>query len=87
MNENLILALLQLGATFTPVLVKDIANLIHGNPKAAGETDEEYVARIGQQIDKNTQSVIDQDAAIQGGDSAQATPATPDATFIKTPTE
>ena len=63
--NNLILALIQLGAEFTPVLVKDIANLIHGNPKTPGETDDAYIARIGAQIDQNTQRVVDQDAEIQ----------------------
>lgn len=61
----LILALIQLGIQYTPVAVKDIANLIHGNPKTATETNEQYVARIGTLIDANTANVIAQDAEIQ----------------------
>lgn len=72
MNESLILALIQLGVQFTPVLVKDVANLIHGNPKTTTETDADYVARIGRQIDTNTQNVVDQDAQIQKPDTPPA---------------
>lgn len=61
----LILALIQLGIQFTPVAVKDIAALIHGDPKLATETDAEYVARIGAKIDQNTANVEAQDAEIQ----------------------
>lgn len=62
----LVTILIGLTAQFGPTLVKDIANLIHGNPKTAAETDADYIARIGRQIDTNTQNVIDQDKAIQG---------------------
>lgn len=65
MNEALVIALIQLGAQFTPVVVKDVAALIHGNPKTVGESDADYVARLGQQIDQNTANVEAQDAEIQ----------------------
>jgi len=64
---QLIATLVGLGAQFGPALVKDVSNLIHGNPKTPGETDEAYVARIGAQIDQNTQRVVDQDKDIQQG--------------------
>lgn len=66
MSPALILALVQLGIQFTPVVVKDVANLIHGNPKTAAETDAEYVARIGGQIDQDAANIAAQDKAIQG---------------------
>ena len=65
-TAQLIAFLLGLSAQFGPTLVKDIANLIHGNPKLATESDADYIARIGGLIDANTQNVIDQDKAIQG---------------------
>lgn len=61
----LITILLGLAAQFGPVLVKDVATLIHGNPKLATETDADYVARIGALIDTNTANVVAQDAEIQ----------------------
>jgi hypothetical protein len=64
-TAQLIAFLIGLGAQYGPGLVKDIATLIHGNPPAAGESDADYIARIGAQIDQNTQKVIDQDAGIQ----------------------
>jgi hypothetical protein len=65
-TAQLIAFLFGLAAQYGPTLVKDIANLIHGNPKLPTETDADYVARIGGMIDANTQNVIDQDKAIQG---------------------
>lgn len=64
-TAQLIAFLIGLGAQYGPGLVKDIATLLHGNPPQPGETDAAYVARIGAQIDANTQQVIDQDAEIQ----------------------
>jgi hypothetical protein len=65
-TAQLIAFLIGLGAQYGPGLVKDIANLIHGNPPTPGESDADYASRIGRQIDTNTQNVIDQDKAIQG---------------------
>ena len=63
----LVTILLGLGAQFGPQLVKDIANLIHGNPKTATESDAEYVARIGAQIDADAANISAQNDAIQNG--------------------
>lgn len=67
MNEQLIAQLILLGIQFGPELVKDVANLIHGNPKNADESDAEYIARLQSQVAQNTTSVDQQDDAIQGG--------------------
>ena len=61
----LVTILIGLTAQFGPTLVRDIANLIHGNPPTPGESDADYIARIGRQIDTNTANVIAQDAEIQ----------------------
>lgn len=61
----LILTLIQLGIQFTPTAVRDIANLLHGNPKTATESEAEYMARIGGLIDANTANIEAQNAEIQ----------------------
>lgn len=71
-TAQLIAFLIGLSAQYGPVLVKDIANLIHGNPPAPGESDADYISRIGRQIDTNTQNVVDQDAQIQKPDTPPA---------------
>lgn len=62
---QLITVLLQALAVFTPQLLKDIVDLIHGNPQQQGETDDAYIARIGAQIDQNAARVAGEDADIQ----------------------
>ena len=62
---QLIALLLPIFAQAAPQLIKDVVDLIHGNPQQTGETDDQYIARLGQMIDANTQKVVDQDAEIQ----------------------
>lgn len=65
MNAALIALLLPIIAQFTPELVADISSLIKGNPQAQGETDADYITRIGASIDANAAKVASEDAAIQ----------------------
>jgi len=66
-TTQLIAFLIGLSAQYGPGLVKDIANLIHGNPMQPGETEADYIARIGAQIDADAANIAAQDKAIQEG--------------------
>lgn len=65
MSKELLAILLPLLVQYTPTAIKDIIGLIEGNPQAAGESDADYIARLGKQIDANDASIQAQDAEIQ----------------------
>lgn len=64
-TAQLIALILQAVAATTPQLVKDVVDLIHGNPQQQGETDDAYIARINGQIDGNAAKIAQEDAEIQ----------------------
>jgi hypothetical protein len=64
-TAQLIAILLPVLTQVTPQLVKDVVDLIHGNPQQQGETDDLYVSRIGGLIDQNTAKVVAEDQEIQ----------------------
>lgn len=64
-TKALIAILLPIIAQATPQLVKDVVDLIHGNPQQQGETDAAYIDRIGGMIDTNTAKVIAGDQQVQ----------------------
>jgi hypothetical protein len=65
MSKELIAILLPLILQYTPTAIKDITQLIEGNPQKAGEADADYITRLGAQIDANDASIAAQDAEIQ----------------------
>jgi hypothetical protein len=65
-TTQLIAFLIGLSAQYGPGLVKDIAGLIHGNPAQPGESDADYIKRIGAQIDADAANISAQNNAIQG---------------------
>jgi hypothetical protein len=64
---NLIAVLLPLIAKYGPGLVKQVADLIHGNPQAQGETDDAYIARINAQIDTTLADAEAKDKDVEAG--------------------
>lgn len=64
---QLIATLIPVLLQVTPQLVKDVADLIHGNPQQQGEADDAYIARLNAQIDANAKVVAAEDAAIENG--------------------
>ncbi|MBZ5533081.1 MAG: hypothetical protein LAO20_16750 [Acidobacteriia bacterium] len=62
---QLIATLLPIFAQAGPLIVADIAKLVHGNPQAQGEADAAYIARIGGLIDQAVAAVKADDANIQ----------------------
>ncbi len=65
----LILTLIQLGFTYGPALVKDIADLIHSNPILPDETEDAYVARINPLITAKLDDAAQNDAAVETTDN------------------
>jgi hypothetical protein len=65
MTQELLAILLPLLVQYTPTAIKDIIALIEGNPQNAGESDADYISRLGAQIDANDASIQAQDAEIQ----------------------
>ena len=66
-SAALISALLPVFIQYTPIAVRDIANLVHGNPQQQGEADDAYVARLVAIQNADAASVIAQDQKIQEG--------------------
>lgn len=62
---QLIAVLLPIIAQATPALVKDVVDLIHGNPQQDGEDDAAYIARVGALIDANVAKVEAGDKDVQ----------------------
>lgn len=62
---SLLNTLLPLIVQFGSVLVKDIVDLIHGNPQQQGETDDAYVARLNSLTESMIQTVLDQDKTVE----------------------
>jgi hypothetical protein len=65
MTQELLAILLPLLVQYTPTAIKDIIALYEGNPQKAGESDADYVARLGAQIEANDAAIQAQDAEIQ----------------------
>jgi len=65
MSKELLAILLPIIIQYTPTAIKDILALIKGNPQKQGETDDEYIARVGAMIDAGVQKIDEQDAEIQ----------------------
>jgi hypothetical protein len=65
MTQELLAILLPLLVQYTPTAIKDIIALVEGNPQNAGESDADYISRLGAQIDANDASIQAQDDQIQ----------------------
>jgi hypothetical protein len=64
-TASLIALLLQLFAQYGPDLVKQVTDLIRGNPQNAGETDDQYIARINTQITATLDDAAGKDADVE----------------------
>jgi len=64
---SLLTSLLPLIVQYGPGLVKDIVDLIHGNPQQQGETDDAYIARLNAMTESTLQKVLDQDKTVEQG--------------------
>jgi hypothetical protein len=62
---NLVTILIGLFGQYGPALVKDITNLIHGNPQLAGETDAAYIARLNTLASAKQADTLANDAAVE----------------------
>lgn len=61
----LIAAILPLISKYGPTLVGNVNELIKGNPQKAGETDDQYIARINGLIEVKLADAEIKDAAIE----------------------
>lgn len=68
MTATLLAQLLPLLLEYTPQLIHDGVDLIHGNPQQPGETDEAYIQRVYASIDADVAQIEQQDADIQKAD-------------------
>lgn len=62
---NLITILIGLFGQYGPQLVKGVTDLIHGNPQAPGETDDAYIARLGDLAAAKEADTKANDAAVE----------------------
>lgn len=65
--EKLLLALLPMLIQYGPQLVKDVVDLVHGNPQQQGESDEAYIARLNDLTNQNILSTLSQDKQVEEG--------------------
>ena len=65
MNKELLAILLPIILQYTPTAIRDVMALIEGNPQASGESDADYIARMGALIDAGVAKIDQQDADIQ----------------------
>jgi hypothetical protein len=63
---ELITLLLGAAAKYGPGLVKNVSDLIHGNPQQQGETDDDYIARINGLIDTKLADAEAKDKEVEG---------------------
>lgn len=64
---SVLTTLLPLVVQYGPGLVKDLVDLIHGNPQTQGETDNAYIARLNALTESTIQKVLDQDKTVEQG--------------------
>lgn len=64
-TAELIALLLQIFAKYSPELVRQVSDLIHGNPQQSGETDDQYIARINTQITATLDEAAAKDADVE----------------------
>lgn len=69
---QIITALLPVFAQFEPALVKDVADLIHGNPRLQDETDEAYATRVLALAEAKLKDAQANDAAVEATDTSVA---------------
>lgn len=62
---SLVGILLPLLIQFGPALIKDVVDLIHGNPRVVGETDEAYIMRLQTLTEQNIQATLDQNKTVE----------------------
>lgn len=65
MNPTLIAALINLIGQWGPVLVKEVIELIHGNPQQPNETDDAYIARLNALSDSKLSDAAANDAEVE----------------------
>jgi hypothetical protein len=66
---SLIALILGAIAQYGPTIVKDVSDLIHGNPQTQGETDAAYITRINALVDTKLSDALAKDAAVEAGDT------------------
>lgn len=64
-TTNALAALLPVVTQYGPVLVKDIADLIHGNPQQQGEADDAYIQRLNTAIDAKLDDAAGKDKIVE----------------------
>lgn len=62
---SLLVSILPLIIQYGPQMVKDVVDLIHGNPQQQGETDDAYIARLKTLTVQNLQTALDQDKQVE----------------------
>lgn len=71
---SLIALILGAIAQYGPTIVKDVTDLIHGNPQAQGEADDAYIVRINGLIDQKLTDALAKDAAVEADPDATPPP-------------